>query len=131
MPHTPSGTTEATWLAERRAAAKERLGTLSMPSEREEIWRYLDLDFDPALESVPSGPGPGGDDIVVTEWHGTVVSIVDGYTTSIGVSSVGDLEKSVDLTRGSDLFSTAFVAYSPGSAHIGEALLAAPVLVDI
>lgn len=131
MPHTPSGTTEATWLAERRAAAIERLGTLSMPSEREEIWRYLDLDFDPALESVPSGPGSSNDDSVVTEWHGTVVSIVDGYTTTAGVSTVGELEESVDLTRGSDLFSTAFVAYSPGSAYIGEALLEAPILVDI
>ncbi len=131
VPQTPSGTTEATSLAERRAAAKERLGTLSMPSEREEIWRYLDLDFDPSFGSIPSGPGSSDDDHVVTGWHGTVVSIVDGYTTSQGISSIDELEESADLTRGSDLFTTAFVAYSPGSAYVGEALLETPVLVDI
>ena len=116
---------------ERRTAAKDLLATMSMPSEREEIWRYLDLDFDPALDSAPSGPGSGDDDHLVTEWHGTVVSIIDGYTVSPGVSTVAELEASVDLAKGNDLFSTAFAAFSPGSAYLGGPLLDDPVLVDV
>ena len=131
MSHTPSGTTDAAWLAEQRASAKELLETLAMPSQREEVWRYLDLDFDPSLDSAAEGPGTGARDDVVAEWHGTVVSIVDGYSVSNGVSTVAQLENSVDLTRGSDLFSTAFVAYSPGSVYLDEPLLEHPVLVDI
>ncbi len=102
-----------------------------MPSHREEIWRYIDLEFDPALDTAPDAPGDGVDDHVVTEWHGTVVGIVDGFTVTEGVLTVGELDEEIDLTRGSDLFSTAFVAYSPGSAYIGGPLLDAPVLVDM
>ena len=41
-----AGSSESAWLAARRATAFERFEATPMPSTREEIWRYLELDFD-------------------------------------------------------------------------------------
>ena len=132
MPHpTPAGANDATWMASRRAVALETMPTLSMPSPTEEIWRYLDLDFDPELDTAPSTPGHGDTDEIVASWHGNVVRIVDGFTVTKGVSTVAEHEEEVEVVTGDDLFSTAFAAYSRGSAYIGAELLDRPVFVDI
>jgi Fe-S cluster assembly protein SufD len=118
-------------MAERRAVALQAMPSLSMPSPTEEIWRYLDLDFDPALDSAPADPGSGGTDEIVESWHGNVVRIVDGFTITDGVSTVAQYQEEVETINDTDLFSTAFVAYSPGAAYIGADLLERPVFVDV
>jgi Fe-S cluster assembly protein SufD len=48
------------WLAERRTSALDYYEKLAMPSEREEVWRYIDLDFsldDYGLVVAPGEPG--------------------------------------------------------------------------
>jgi Fe-S cluster assembly protein SufD len=132
LPHTnPPGSDDATWMANRRAVALEAMPTLSMPSPSEEIWRYLDLDFDPALDTAPSAPGSGVTDEIVESWHGNVVTIVDGFTITDGVSTIAEHSEEVETVSGDDLFTTAFAAYSPGSAYIGGDLLDKPVFVDV
>ncbi len=118
-------------MAKRRAAAKQLLPSLSMPSEKEEIWRYLDLDFDPAFDSTPSTPGVSVADAIVEAWHGTVVTVVDGFTVTEGVPSIAQRQETIDFVTDTDLFSTAFAAYAPGAAYLGIDDLDKPVLVDV
>jgi len=118
-------------MAERRAGAIAALDDISMPSEREEIWRYLDLDFDPSVDSAPSMPGDGSDaDEVLDAWSGAVVTVVDGFVSGgAGIAEVSaDPYASLSDT---DLFTTSFDAYTPGSALIGGSLLSEPVFVDV
>jgi len=131
VPDIPPVSNDAIWMAERRAAALHDLPSLEMPTEREEIWRYLDLGFDPQLSSAPSGPGVGSTDPIVEGWHGTVVSVVDGFSVTRDVQTITDRQVEIGSVRGSDLFTTAFVAYAPGAAYVGEDLLSEPVLVDM
>jgi Fe-S cluster assembly protein SufD len=102
-----------------------------MPSPTEEIWRYLDLDFDPALDTAPAAPGHGDIDEIVESWHGNVVRIVDGFTLSNGVPTVAQREDEVETITDGDLFATAFAAYSPGAAYLGGDILEKPVFVDV
>jgi Fe-S cluster assembly protein SufD len=103
-----------------------------MPSTREEIWRYLDLDFEPAFDSAPTAPGAGAPcDAVMEAWDGTIVSIVDGFVETDGVQTVAASDEPIELTRGADVFSTASAALSPGAALINGALLSRPVFVDV
>jgi len=132
VPHTTlPGANDAAWMATRRTAAREALPSLSMPSPVEEIWRYLDLDFDPAFSSAPSGPGHGETDEIVETWHGTVVSIVDGFCVTDGVTTIAERPDEIETVTDQDLFSTAFAAYSPGAVYIGADLLTQPVFVDV
>jgi len=122
---------DAVWMAEKRAAAIQDLTSLAMPSEREEIWRYLDLGFDPQLSSAPSVPGVGSSDPIVEGWHGVVVSVIDGFSVSSDVQTIAERQVETGSVRGDDLFTTAFVAYAPGAAYVGGDLLSQPVLVDM
>jgi len=45
------------WLEERRRRALEAFQALPMPSPKEEVWRYIDLDFDLADFAPASGEG--------------------------------------------------------------------------
>lgn len=126
------GATDAAWMAAKRSEAAESLASLAMPSEREENWRYLDLEFDPGLDSAASAPGePGPTDPIVEGWQGTVVSVVDGFVTTPGVGTVAGSSSEVALLEGSDLFSTAFKALSPGAVLINGDMLSEAVLVDV
>lgn len=126
------GATDAAWMAAKRSEAAESLASLAMPSEREENWRYLDLAFDPGLDSAASAPGePGSTDPIVEGWQGTVVSVVDGFVTTPGVGTVAGSSSEVALLEGSDLFSTAFKAFSPGAVLIDGDMLSEAVLVDV
>lgn len=118
-------------MAERRSRAITALDGMSMPSEREEIWRYLDLDFDPAVDSSPTEPGePAEPDEVLAAWTGAVVTVVDGFVTG-GANLAGTSSQSVESISDTDLFTTAFDAYTVGSALIDGDLLADPVFVDV
>jgi Fe-S cluster assembly protein SufD len=102
-----------------------------MPSEREEIWRYIDLGFDPAFDTAPTGPGrPATDaDVMLDAWSGTVVTVVDGFAMD-EVATIASTDTPV-LPVGDDLFSTAFDALTPGAVLIDRALLSEPVFVDV
>jgi Fe-S cluster assembly protein SufD len=122
---------DAEWMAKRRADALAALDGLSMPSEREEIWRYLDLSFDPAIDSAPSVQGdPSGSDEILKAWHGPVISVIDGFV-SAGATVADYASDPFSAIADTDLFTTSFDAYTPGSALIGKELLGEPVFVDI
>lgn len=126
------GAADASWMAAKRSEAAESLASLEMPSEREEIWRYLNLDFDPGLDAVAAAAGPSGPvDAIVEGWEGMVVEVVDGFITSPDVGTVAGASNEVALLEGSDLFSTAFKALSPGAVLINGDLLSEPVFVDV
>ncbi len=126
------GSNDAAWMASNRSAAREKLADTAMPSSREEIWRYLDLDFDPALSSAPSSPGsPESSNIVIDGWKGTKVSVVDGFVVTDDVPTIAEADEEIALVDDDDLFATAFSAYAPGAALLGAELLAEPLLVDV
>ena len=126
------GSSDAAWMAERRSAASTALATLSMPSPREEIWRYLDLDFDPGLASAATEPGDAAPpDAVMSGWEGSFISVVDGFVMSEEVGTASASESEVVLPDDGDLFSTASRAFAPGAALIGKGLLDTPVFVDV
>ena len=126
------GAADAPWMAERRSRAATALESLDMPSTREEIWRYLDLEFDPRLDSAPAGPaGTVSPDAVVEEWTGRVVSVVDGFVETAGIDLAVSSDDPLDLSRDSDLFATAHAALAPGAALIDGSVLDRPVLVDV
>ncbi|MGI9529776.1 MAG: SufB/SufD family protein [Acidimicrobiia bacterium] len=126
------GATDAAWMAAKRSEAAESLASLAMPSEREEIWRYLDLEFDPGLDGAASAAGEAGPiDPIIEGWEGTVVSVVDGFVTTPGVGTVAGSATEVAVLEGADLFSTAFKALSPGAVLIDGGMLSEAVLVDV
>lgn len=67
---TGAGASDPDWLAERRAAALEYYEKLPMPSSREEVWRYVDLDF--AL-----------DDYAITDASGSAAELAVGIAASL------------------------------------------------
>jgi Fe-S cluster assembly protein SufD len=98
-----------------------------MPSEREEIWRYLDLDFDPGLDDIAAAPGDAlGADALMDAWPGNVVRVVDGFVETDGVA-----HGTFGGEAGTDLFSTAYDALAPGAALLNGEILAAPLFVDV
>jgi Fe-S cluster assembly protein SufD len=126
------GSTDAAWMASRRSAAIARLADLAMPSESEEIWRYLDLDFDPAIRTAPRTAGStGSSDEVLESWHGATVSIVDGFVVTEGVPTIAEASGEIALVNDDHLFATAFTAYAPGAALLTGDHLAKPLLVDV
>ncbi len=133
MTDTPTlGSTDTVWMAERRQAAVERLAETAMPSDREENWRYLDLDFDPDIATAPTAPGSAGiSDPIVDGWRGEVVSIVDGFVVTDGVPTVAEAAGETALVDDDHLFATAFTAYAPGAALITDEYLEGPLLIDV
>ena len=129
---TTIGRNDATWMAKLRSDASARLADTPMPSEREEIWRYLDLGFDPAFDTAPVAPGTpaAGSDELLDAWQGSVVTVVDGFVIG-DVKTVVAADKAPVLPVGDDLFSTAFDALTPGAALIDGDLLGQPVFVDV
>jgi Fe-S cluster assembly protein SufD len=119
-------------MASLRSAAIDRLTDLSMPSEREENWRYLDLDFDPALDTAPRTVGStGSSDDLLESWLGNTVSIVDGFVVTEGVPTIPEATDEISLVSDDHLFATAYTAYSPGAALLTGDHLADPLLVDV
>jgi len=126
------GSTDAVWMASRRSAAIDRLSEISMPSESEENWRYLDLSFDPAIASASRAPGsPGTVDAVLEAWHGETVSIIDGFVVTEGVPTIAETAGEIAFVDDDHFFATAFTAYAPGAALLTGSQLAEPLLVDV
>ncbi|MFV1970518.1 MAG: Fe-S cluster assembly protein SufD, partial [Acidimicrobiia bacterium] len=133
MTDTPTlGSNDAAWMVSRRSEALDRLADLTMPSEREENWRYLDLDFDPAIPTAPRAAGStGSPDRVLESWHGNTVSIVDGFVVTEGIPTIAEALDEIALVSDDHLFATAFTAYAPGAALLTGDQLAEPLLVDV
>ncbi|MGH8937401.1 MAG: Fe-S cluster assembly protein SufD [Acidimicrobiia bacterium] len=75
------------WLAELRQRGFDFFEKLEMPSEKEEVWRYVDLDFDLAdlaLAEQPGEPLPEPSPVVgaLPEAAG-IATVVDGLTTHV------------------------------------------------
>ena len=94
------GTRDPAWLAERRNVALEYYEKLSMPSQTEEVWRYVDLDFsieDFGLADTPGEPGEVGIGIAAalptTAGSALVVDgSVEEFTTGDGGALFGSLQ---------------------------------------
>ncbi|HHC08326.1 MAG TPA: Fe-S cluster assembly protein SufD [Actinobacteria bacterium] len=69
------------WRRRRRLAAFERFSQLEPPSEREELWRYVELDFSLGDFELPEGPGRPIETDAVAAALAPVASIrvVDGF----------------------------------------------------
>jgi len=80
------GTADPGWLADRRNAALNYYEKLPMPSPVEEMWRYLDLDFDIADYALAEHPGEAhelgvGIAAALPETAGSLL-IVDGHVVA-------------------------------------------------
>lgn len=82
-----AGGADPGWLAERRKAALDYYDKLEMPSDREEVWRYVDLGF--ALDDFSMVDEPGeahgidtGIAAALPETAGSI-RIVDGIVTTV------------------------------------------------
>lgn len=126
------GQRDASWMATKRAEAASTVSSLAMPTTREEIWRYLDLDFDPRLDAFAEVPGTAMEaDAIVAGWKGEVVSIVDGFATDASLPLVTEASEDRLLTKETDLFAAAYTAFAPGAVVLDGERLAVPVLVDV
>lgn len=80
-----------TWIQEQRAAGWAHYEKLAMPSSKEELWKYVDLDFDLADLSLVDDPGTPlpGDDLLTAALGETAgaVHVVDG--TAVSATSNG------------------------------------------
>lgn len=93
----------APWVAERRRRAYATFADLAMPSPREEVWRYVEVDID--LDTVALAPETFEATVVDTELRGALgetagfAVVVDGH--------VCDLESSAGKAEFTDLSSLA------------------------
>lgn len=137
------------WLESSRRKGFEMWSGLSMPGEKDEAWKYVDVDF--SLDDFePAGaPSPGLGDDEYTDAPGEVsgrLAMVDGTVVAaegdeVIVAGITDVEESAvaPLYRsiappGIDIFSAANQAFAPPGGVVmfppGRAA-PAPVLVDV
>jgi Fe-S cluster assembly protein SufD len=116
------------WALERRSAGFERFTALEMPTSKEEVWRYVDLDFDLADFTLAERGAPVGGPDEVGEALGTTAgraTIIDGFAESEGSSEAvlvtvagadgedADLERlfATGIDPGIDIFAAAHHAF--------------------
>jgi len=125
---------------ENRQKAQASLGSLAMPTGREEVWRYVELDFDLAdFDVAPRQDETGAADPAAADASGTA-TIVDGAVLGTAVDAsgltcervVGAAESIIDPDQ--DIFTTAHAAYGAERLVVAAARAAAielPVVVDV
>jgi Fe-S cluster assembly protein SufD len=90
--------------AEWMTAAYEIFESASMPTQKDEQWKYVDLSIDLAESSLPAGPGtplpPGAFLTALTERAGSAV-IVDGTVTEVSTAGGMVIERLADLDEAS------------------------------
>ena len=96
-----AGAAAAPWLGELRSRGLEAFGRLPMPTSKEEVWRYVDLDFDLDELGLADAPGsPLAESEYRVEASGRA-QIIDGWVTEvtgvdgITVSSLADADPDV------------------------------------
>jgi Fe-S cluster assembly protein SufD len=140
------------WLVDRRREGFEYFEKLAMPSEREENWRYVELDFDIRDLSIPTTPGALADEPGLIADLGTpagTVRIIDGHVIGLegggaaSLTSTASSEKlgtaaeaylNTGLRADIDVFAAAHRAFSVGGAllHVpARTVVEGPILVDI
>jgi Fe-S cluster assembly protein SufD len=73
------------WLSDARLAAFERFGSMTLPAESEEVWRYSRID-DLQLDSyAPGGPGEAGGSVARSAHH-----LLDALGTRAGLLVLRD-----------------------------------------
>ncbi len=82
-----AGAADPAWLGARRKAALDFYDKLDMPSDREEVWRYVDLDFTLDDYALVDRPGEAhhidtGIAAALPETAGSL-RLVDGHATSV------------------------------------------------
>lgn len=98
------GAADPAWLADRRQTALDYFDKLDMPSQVEEMWRYIDLDFgldDFGLVDSPGEPGEVGVGIAAAlgETAGSAL-IVDGTVQESSSTDSGALFGSIKTLLG-------------------------------
>ncbi len=128
---------------EGRKTAFELFLEATMPTGREESWRYVDLDFDLKSLTLPSEPGEPGPTPFLADVRERLatVSIVDGFVMELGASSDPKvtIERLAHTDRlapdtVSDIFANAAGAFGRDGIVITAAPGAAatsPVVVDV
>jgi Fe-S cluster assembly protein SufD len=140
------------WLVDRRREGLEHFEKLAMPSEREENWRYVELDFDIRDLSIPTTPGDVADGpglIADLDTPAGTVRIVDGIlvglegggpasltsaTSSDELGSTAEAYVTTGLAPDIDVFAAAHRAFSAGGAFLhvpARTVVDGPILVDI
>jgi Fe-S cluster assembly protein SufD len=141
------------WLADRRRTGFEHFEKLEMPSEREENWRYIDLDFDIRDLRMPDGPGVLADGPGLIADLGTpagTAAIIDGHVTQIAGGGPALLTSSsraasdheeasrhslaIGIDPDIDLFAAAHRAFSADGAFLhvpARVAVEGPIVVDI
>ena len=88
-----AGGADPGWLADRRRAALDYYDKLAMPSDREEVWRYVDLDFSLNDFSLVDQPGEAHeiDTGIAAALPATAGSmrLVDGIATEVAHNQSG------------------------------------------
>lgn len=142
------------WLADLRERAFDYFTKLEMPSQTEEVWRYVDLDFDLAdfdLAEEPGDPLPDSDPMTRQLEAVAKALVVDGHTVSVEAASVDGLvfegfpkaaTDDTDLGRllgdgialDLDLFSAAHHAFLADGVHVGVAagtVIEGPIVIEL
>jgi len=141
------------WLAPARSSALAAFEQLSMPLSEEEMWRYVDLDFDLADYRVPpvAGVPEAGtnDQLAIALGAPAAVEIVDGQvrvrTTDqqAVVASLQDLTPEAEAVAAAhfgsrdaaaDLFAAAHGAFSPDAVVVHappRTAIREPVFIDV
>jgi Fe-S cluster assembly protein SufD len=138
------------WLVSARAGAFDLFQSLAMPSSKEEVWRYVDLDFELSDFSLPTEPGaalpaggiePGDSRLQIVD--GLIsrlpVSVPDGVAWSPIVEHFSDEPGSAERYDGvatveHDIFSAASRAFGAGGAHLSvaaRAVVPEPLFLDV
>jgi Fe-S cluster assembly protein SufD len=145
-----AASTDAAWRSEDRRTAFALYEKLGMPSSTEEMWRYVDLDFDLADFLLPDAPGTPGDGALPGFPTDAGVVVVDGTALSdpterdgawVGplAAAMGAHEKVLEMAaaRGvpadTDKFAAAHRAFGGDGAlvHLGRGKVGEPVLVQL
>ena len=122
-----------------RQSAQEKLGEFAMPTGREEVWRYVDLDFDLAEFELAAIPDDG---LAAASQEGAAgtATVIDGVVLAAQASdpsvqvnrAVGSFDSLIAADQ--DIFTAAHAAYAAERVEIvvaaGKAI-ADPVFVDV
>ncbi len=141
---------EPQWRRDDRRSAFALYEKLGMPSSTEEMWRYVDLDFDLADFTLPDGPGTPSDGALPGFPAGGGVLVVDGTAVSDPIETdlawvgplaeaIGPHERALEsaAARGvpadTDKFAAAHRAFGGDGAfvHVGRGKVGEPVLVQV
>jgi len=127
-----------TAVQERAARAFEEFEAMPLPSEKDEDWRYVDLDIDLADFTLPAGPSDAldGHPIAALLKASAAATSIDGHTVSADGDFVrpGLAARATDLPPLADRFAALHDAFSSDGVVVSVPAKArpdGPVLIDL